>query len=848
MLFTKLSKAKYISLSVFLLLLSSQLTKTCAQTKVIDSLLIKLENHPHQDSLKVDLLNKTASENFRVNNDKILEYSTKAYTLANKLNYTNGRARSFFLMGLYWYLKSDFDKSLEYYDKSLELYKQLKNNKGQAHCLNNMGLIYRFQGNYPKALESYLASLEIAKKLNDDKTMAYCYGNIGTIQRDLNHDSLAIDYFKKSLEIKLKINDERGAITSYRNIGTLYKKRGDYVKALDNYNEVLKISKKTSFKYGLSTAYKEIGEIYEKQSRLDEALIMLHKSLALRNELGDKIGVSVIYFDIGKVYLDKNIFNKALDYTHKSLKISLSINAMTNLNYVYKQLSEIYEAKNNYPEALKYYKLYKQYSDSIFNKSNVERIAKAEARVKYNQDKKIALLKHQKEEAVFAAKARQNRIVVILLIAVLLIIILTLLLLIRLNNTKKKANRLLTIKNNKITIQTEQLTNYKNELEDLVQQRTEALITEKEKAKESALLKTAFLNNISHEFRTPMNGILGFSSMLIEPDTTDAERQEYTEIIKESCNQLLNIVNDTVEISEVHSNQVVITKSNTNIVNIIEEVIKELTLSYKLKDLVISTKLTINDEQQNILTDKNKVKRVFWHLISNAIKFTPQGTVSIYGEVIDNTRFQFKIEDTGIGISKEMQRKIFEPFRQVETTSTRNYGGNGVGLSLAKAYIELLGGTIRLKSSPGEGTTFIFTLPAQWVETPVIQTTKTGSKSLEDKTVLIAEDNELNYLLIQSFLAPLKLKLIRARNGKEAVDIFNTTKIDLILMDLKMPVMDGYEAVQNIKKTNPNIIIIAQSAFILDMDIKKIKNSGFDDFIAKPIKKSELIRKIHQFT
>ena len=819
-----------------------------AQTKVIDSLKTLLNHHIEADTAKVDLYNELASASFRVNDNDLYKYAKKGYDLSNKINYDRGKARSLFNLGLYRYLKSDFPESLSHYERAITIYQKLNDKKSISHCRNNMGLIYRLNGNYPKALENYYASLKIAKLLNEEKTIAYCLGNIGNIQRDLNHDSLALDCYQKSLVIKSKLGDERGVVTSNINIGTIKKREGNYSEALNNFNKALEISNKINYRFGISTAYKEMGEIYEIETDYIRAMKYFNKSLEIRKELGDKIGISALYYDIGKVYLDKNNYREALNYTQKSLDIAKSIKSKSTLYEIYLQLSDIYTALSNYKTALENYKLYKAYADTVFNEKSVNELSKIETQNKYNREKELNLIKQQKRNAVYAEKVKRREMFILLIIIVLLISLIALSLLFRLYQSKNKINTELNQKNKEVNLQKELLAKHKEILEETVEKRTRELVVEKAKAVESEKLKTAFLNNISHEFRTPLNGILGFSSLLVDPELDEEAQNEYANIIKVSCDHLLNIVDDTIEISEVHSNQVKISKTPANITAIIEKVTRELEVTAQLKNLKIIIDLKLKPDQQNILTDEYKITRVFWHVINNAIKFTSEGYIKISGKVVDHHQFLFTIKDTGIGISDKMKKAIFEPFRQAETGATRSYSGNGVGLSLSKAYIELLGGKIRIESVLNAGTTVFLSFPAEFL--PEKQSDKKeqpNDKQISSKTILVAEDNELNYILIREYLSSENFRLIHAWNGKEALEMFKEIKnIDLILMDIKMPVMDGHEAYVEIRKINSKVPIIAQTAYSLSQDISKINETGFNAYINKPLNKQTLLDLINK--
>ncbi|MBN1252241.1 MAG: response regulator [Bacteroidales bacterium] len=364
----------------------------------------------------------------------------------------------------------------------------------------------------------------------------------------------------------------------------------------------------------------------------------------------------------------------------------------------------------------------------------------------------------------------------------------------------------------------------------------------KEKAEESNQLKTAFLNNISHEFRTPMNGIIGFSELLIKNDKTKNQKETYVEIIKESCGKLINIVNDTVEISKIQNKFIQISNDYVDLNQIINELSNFIKSKIKNKDIKFIIENNCSKHNLQIYTDRNKFYSILKHLADNAIKFTSYGFVKIKCEKI-NDEIKITIIDSGIGIAEEMQTKIFDAFSQVELGTTRNYGGSGIGLALVKSYIELIEGKIILKSELNAGTEvsiFISTKNSK-IKTSETERKTDSLDNWSNKIILIVDDEEINFLYLAEILKLNDAKTLYAKNGKEAIDFCrNKTKIDIILMDIKMPILDGFEATKLIKEFRCEIPIIAQTAYHSDKEIEKIKLSRFDDYITKPINPTKL--------
>lgn len=385
------------------------------------------------------------------------------------------------------------------------------------------------------------------------------------------------------------------------------------------------------------------------------------------------------------------------------------------------------------------------------------------------------------------------------------------------------------------------ITDLKNAEQNLIIKNQE-LTKSMQKAEESDQLKTAFIQNLSHEIRTPMNSIIGFSEMLENPLLLDEKRTLFRSIIIKSSNQLLSIVNDILTISFLDSNSEENCFEKVNINKLLDDL---LTISHPIKSAKVELKCIKPLENKNsiIITDRTKITQIITNLLNNAIKFTHKGLVEL-GYNLKNNQLVFYVKDTGIGIENKNQEKIFERFRQAKISTSQQYGGTGLGLAISKGFVELLGGKIWVQSAIGEGSTFYFSIPFQKAE---VKTTKTLDINVSSKlnTILVAEDEPSNYHLIEELLVDQGFTLLHAKNGEEAINFCKTnTDIDLILMDIKMPKLDGYSAAKEIKKFRPNLPIIAQSAYVLNHERDKYSGLAFDDFITKPIDATVLKQKL----
>ena len=371
------------------------------------------------------------------------------------------------------------------------------------------------------------------------------------------------------------------------------------------------------------------------------------------------------------------------------------------------------------------------------------------------------------------------------------------------------------------------------------------LLKAKEKAEESDRLKTAFLQNMSHEVRTPLNAIVGFSYILSEQNETDARFKMFSNTIVESSNKLIGIISDVIEISEIKAAQTRINLSEVDVIPLISAILKDFERIAHEKEISLLFNQKIPGNEFVIVSDRNKLKRIFFHLIDNAVKFTLTGSVEVISE-FENGILRLTVADTGIGIPPDAMKIIFEPFRQGETNLSRNYGGNGLGLSIANAYSEMLNGSIKLESEVNKGTVVSVLLPVEKNNSVSYRNNNPGEKQ-HVETVLVAEDEYSNYLYVKELLEYCGFDVIHASNGHIATEICrDNPAVDLVLMDIKMPVMDGNTSARLIKELRPGIPIIAQTAYSNDSEIGD-SLIYYEDYISKPIDSEEFITKMKKF-
>lgn len=376
----------------------------------------------------------------------------------------------------------------------------------------------------------------------------------------------------------------------------------------------------------------------------------------------------------------------------------------------------------------------------------------------------------------------------------------------------------------------------------------EKLRKAEQKAKESDLLKSVFLQNLSHEIRTPMNGIIGFTELLNNEGLTFDQKKQYAQIIAKSSHQLMNLVNDLLDISLIETGCSPLVERKVNINTLLDE-LKNTYESWTTENVILELVKELPDQQSIIMVDEDKLRQVLNNLLNNAFKFTEKGHIR-FGYILNENELEFSVEDTGIGIPPELYELIFDRFHKADLDIAKLYEGIGLGLSICRGNIALMGGRIWVKSELGKGSSFYFTIKYNPIAPTVKQTLPKlhENQTIQPTIILVVEDDETSYQLIKEILGDPDLLILHAKNGREAIDIYKKNRnIRLILMDIKMPVMNGIEATKELRKISADVPIIVQSAFTMnDLTQSKI-NTDFSGYIAKPFSKDQLMALVNEY-
>jgi len=378
------------------------------------------------------------------------------------------------------------------------------------------------------------------------------------------------------------------------------------------------------------------------------------------------------------------------------------------------------------------------------------------------------------------------------------------------------------------------------------------LILAKEKAEESDRLKTAFLANMSHEIRTPMNAIIGFSDLLSEEDLSQDDKDDFISKIKNAGRSLMTLINDIIDIAKIEAGQLKVSESACDINQMLSDLrgtFEEMKNISGKKSISLNLVLPEDNSHQFVSTDPMRLQQIFTNLLSNALKFTEFGSIE-FGYTNQSNTLSFFVKDSGIGILRSKQKLLFQRFSQLDPSTTRKYGGTGLGLAISKNLVDLLGGSIGMESNPGKGSLFYFTIPYKPVKSKPVKNIKVDLQNInwEGRTILIAEDMMQNFLLMEALLRHSEVRLLHAMNGQVAIDIVKSEpNIDLILMDIQLPIKSGYEALKEILEIRPDIPVLSYTAFALPHEREKSITAGFVDFIPKPIKAEILIPMLDKY-
>ncbi|WP_040492223.1 ATP-binding protein [Xanthomarina gelatinilytica] len=680
---------------------------------------------------------------------------------------------------------------------------------------------------YFEAQEKYDQALELAIKIDNQKSIGIIYSKIGKLQYIIEEPDEAIKSLIKANEVQRFAKDDVNLAETYKTLGNVYTSKKQYQQALDYYK-----SAKTLFEQeGLDNFVAEVllneGITYINLKKYNEAKTHLLKSISVAKRFDlDKI-LSSAKINLGTVLINLGETEDALVQANEGLKMAKSNHFNNVLNDGYLILSDLNQEIGNYKLANQYLKKHIKLNDSLLSikRSSLSQEKRMQLLIDNQteyQKKQLADLEEQK------AANNLNKLTTILSIALITILSLLTLSLYKNNNIRLKTNNMLHKKNAE-------------------------LIVSKEKAELASKTKANFLSTVTHELRTPLYAVTGLTNMLLEEDPKPNQIQ-HLKSLKFSGDYLLTFINDILQINKIEANKVDIEPEAFNLKKKMTNIIAALNNSATDNNVKIHFEYD-NNLPENFIADQIKISQILINLIGNAIKFTKDGDIWVraikVSEKDELYSVRFEIEDNGIGISEEKQNQLFESFSQGSIQINRKYGGTGLGLSIVKGLIQILKGTISLKSELGKGSKFMFELPLKYsekVETEEVVNyfNDISEIDLKNINILVVEDNKINQMITKKILNKMKLNCDVIDNGEDAVNMVKDKNYHVVLMDIHMPGISGLEATRLIRTFNKDITIFALTAVTLEDKMHEFDEAGFDDIISKPFKQEDFEKKLYE--
>ena len=644
-------------------------------------------------------------------------------------------------------------------------------------------------------------------ELNDERGIADAKYNIAGIYYKTDNFHLGLVYLVDCLTIYRKFNDYHNQARTLKSLGTIYEYFGDQKKAVQSYEDAIAAAKIVSDLNLESNAYNPLSSIYLKQGKPELAMEIIERAIEMKKQTGDTRGLAFSIYGRGKVYEATGEFGKAEKDFVEAICIHQDMGERLGLGMAYHKLSRMYVSMGQLEKAKKILFTAIEFSEA-YNTVIILFKCNYQLYLVYKQqgDTLKAL-----EYLELYLKQREGVI-----------------------NTQ-------TLK----VIETYELITKMNVLEKEAQlQREKAdIIEKKNRAEQAAIVKQEFLSTMSHEIRTPLNAVITIATLLDEKSV--GEEKKLVDSLKFAANNLLLIINDILDFSKLDAGKMRVDARPCNFYALLNN-IRDAYISLA-REKRISLNLKIDREINSFYeVDETKLSQILGNLITNAIKFTEHGHVDVQVKKLSgdaqNDKLSFKIIDTGTGIEEKFLEDIFDSFSQPKTITTRKQGGSGLGLAIVKKLVTLHGSTVQVSSKVGKGSVFYFDVELKKCESPVNKVTATYTDQLKDKTVLLAEDNMINAMLISKLLSNWKMTTEHAKNGLEAVAKSKTKGFDFILMDIHMPEMDGFEATKNIrdqKDQNLNTPIFAITADVTAEYIDEY-TPYFNGFLHKPIQIDKL--------
>jgi signal transduction histidine kinase/ActR/RegA family two-component response regulator len=673
------------------------------------------------------------------------------------------------------YFDYDFNRSIEYSTELIEAASKKKDFYNLNHAYNVLGVTYERLEDTIRAEENYVKALDFARSSNNDTLLWYAYNNLGNIYSS-NKKTIGkgLSYYRKALEVSSRIPESDQALTPVMNIAWTY---------LENHN------------YNQAFPYLERAwDLFKKSEEED---------LLTKSNLNTLYGM---YYSGRENYeLSRNYFQEGIDVAEKDTLIA-------EASFAYEEFAKMLLKSGNFSEAYTALDKHQDFREKIFDRDKqlqreavYERFQTEEFKKDLQAAKREQLYKDQVLE-----KTQQLSIIMVIFLIVMFFF---LILLFRNNKARQKLISQLKDKNRELELA-------------------------KEEAERLSNLKTRFFSTVSHELRTPLYGVVGLASLLLE-ENKGKEQEDDLRSLKFSADYLLALINDVLQMNKMESKLIHLENSTFNINSLFQGIIKTFENTRKNKNVKLD--LEVDPSIPFLVGDSMRLSQIMMNLVGNAVKFTERGRIWIKAEnrtcESGKCHIYFEVGDTGIGIPKNKQEEIFEEFSQLKIQNL-NYQGTGLGLPIVKKLLELFDSDINVKSVEGEGTIFSFTIEFEkGAEAESVKPLGVDISETKEKTapkILIVDDNKINQVVTRRILEKRDFRCLVAQSGEEALEILKSTHLDVVLMDVNMPGMNGMETTKKIREFNPGIPVIALTAVEVGEMKEEILAAGMNDIINKP--------------
>ncbi|TNE82176.1 MAG: tetratricopeptide repeat protein [Bacteroidetes bacterium] len=722
-------------------------------------------------------------------------------------------------------------------EMGLALAKKLKDTRTEADFYNQKGIILDRSGKWDEAIGQYKLAINLFKELKDSMGLAHGLNNLGLILSHLNRFESADSLFKEVLKLGEQQNNQDLRAMAYVNLGINKSNQGNFKGAEGYFTMALQLDEITQDPEYIGSDYAYLARVYSGMSQWSEAAEAYQKAIANIKQSGNTPVLADAYLNIANFYFEKKEYQASLIYIDSATVLVEKINSFPLLAKVYELEWQVHEAARNPEAALASYILWKGTEDSL--QTWEAELASEELMQQYASEQNEQRMAELEEDVNTQKEIRMYWMILALLLGIGFILY------IWQNSRMQKQSK---------ELQKHQAALASNNAE--LQEKTSELEHNKESLQKALNTKTRFLSVVSHEIRTPLHVIRNIGELLTQDQHMSDESKEKLRIQLQSADQLNKLVDEIFDLNNLESGQSSIKTEIINLRTWLNEVYFPYQLDANFKGL--KSEIILSDDlPEKVEVDSRKLRQVIDNLLSNAVKFTDTGKIQFKVSIIeknDNSiHLRFSFSDTGIGLSEEGLKKVFEPFHQEDFSMSRSKGGSGLGLSISKGILELLGGQISVESKLGEGSTFHFDVKVASVKTSTISAPKLQTNNQftwpKHKKLLIAEDHEQNILILKMLMNRVNAQAEWAKNGLECYTKAAEGHYDLILMDLHMPIMDGKEAAERIREmanqNGSNVRIIGLTA-ANESEVSELPQGLFDDVLYKPYRPDQLYQLMEQ--